>query len=151
MVGFLSVNSSYRVHAVRFWKQRFRVYPLVDNAYAHIFLGSLLSNNRHRAMSKPVLQLCSAVPFCCGVYGALRSCIIEWWTSISLKLPYMYSPPLSVRTLLISPICVPHQWWTVLWQELCRSCVSWSSEAPYRNSRPKSRWHTQIHLWPLVK
>ena len=73
--GFLPVNSSYGVHAVRFWKHRFRVYPLVDNAYVHRFLGSLLSNNRHRAMSKLVLQLRSAVPFCCGVYGALRSCL----------------------------------------------------------------------------
>ena len=71
---FLSVNSSYGVHALRFWKQRFRIYQL--ELLMHKSTDSILSNNRHRAMSQLDLQLCSAVPFCCGVYGALRSCLL---------------------------------------------------------------------------
>ena len=55
----------------------------VITAYVHKFLVNPASNKSDLSISNKVCQLLSAVPFWCGEYGALFSCLIWFFAKFS--------------------------------------------------------------------
>ena len=69
----------------------------VKRLSAQIFFGSLAPINIERKASTNFLFICSATPFCSGVFGIVSSCLTPSASKYSLNSVEVYSPPLSVR------------------------------------------------------